>query len=89
MDFLSAALIKLVLMALGCTNFTAKSSNTNITFISQALGNFGPLLDNVQVFEISNEDTIMDESSGVPLRQIYTFMPLVIIVQICFMNIQL
>ena len=76
-------------MALGSTNFTAKSSNTNITFISQALGNFGPLLDDVQVFEILNNNIIDEETSGVPLRQIYAFMPLVLLVQICFMNIQL
>ena len=76
-------------MALGSTNFTAKSSNTNITFISQALGNFGPLLDNVQVFEIFNNNIIIEETSGVPLRQVYTFMLLILVVQICFMNIQL
>jgi hypothetical protein len=68
----------------GTANFTAKSSRTNVTFISQASssgsGGFGPFLDNVQVFEVSDRYKLFGEprsitSSGAPQNNIYNLVP--------------
>lgn len=58
---------------LGSTMFVALGNRTNVTFISQVQGNYGPLIDNVHVYEIQEENN--SNTTIQPLITNYTMQP--------------
>ncbi|KAI5081212.1 hypothetical protein GOP47_0004395 [Adiantum capillus-veneris] len=46
----------------GSATFVAVGNRTNVTFISQISGDYGPLLDNVHVYEIKQENKALSEN---------------------------